>query len=309
MLDRFFRYGWVSLAAVAIVAAPANAQSPGQQDAFGAIGGLLGALAQAGAKSRAERGWAQASEPLRSCVSLAFSAKNVSIEQLVAAGIAPSDKRLAPIMTFCNQLMSTELKTNFPCNVPNSRGLQVSSLCDQKFAKDEGGLVSEITRDEFIQRVGNGEKIQIAVIETAAAKQARLYEEQKAVEAERQRYLNSPEGRRAAAQKRIEAANIARRWPFVAEFHCRSRRDGTEVDIASCLQYGGRYTNIVINNGESLKRYGTREGNYGYLDSSKYTINLGSQYSINAESSNFNFYIFVEIKDRSGNIVRNMVFR
>lgn len=308
MLSKIFHRGSMSLALVAVIVTPAAAQYKRQQDPIRAIGDLIGAAVQAGAKSKAERAWIKASQPLRSCVNTAFSSKNVAIEQLAEAGIPPSDQRIAPIIAFCDEINKTELQTNFVCNVTNSKGLQVSSFCNQEFAKDEGGLITEITRDEFIQRAGDGGKVQIAIVETAEAKRGRLAEEQRVVNAERQRYLNSREGMRAAAQKRIEDANIAKRWPFMAEFQCRSRRDGAETDITACLQYGSRYTNIVINNGENIKRYGTKEGNYVYLDSKKYTLNLGRKFSINAESANKNMYIFVEIKDRSGRVLRNMSF-
>ena len=191
----------------------AYAQSRQAQDTAGAIGNLFGALAKAGAKSKAQKGWAQISEPVKACLNITLESKKLTVEQLLAAGISPSDERVSPLVTSCNQIMAAQLQTNIPCNVTNSKGQQVQSICNQVFAKDENGQIFEVSRDDFLRAAGNGEKVQIAVLELSSANSARLAEEERLAEAERQRFLASPEGKRQAALEaaRIKEAENARR--------------------------------------------------------------------------------------------------
>lgn len=165
----------------------ASAQSRQAQDTVGAIGNLFGALAKAGAKSKAQKGWDQISEPIKACLNTTLESKKITVEQLVAAGIAPSNDQVAPLVTSCNQIMTAQLQTNIPCNVTNSKGQQVVSTCNQVFAKDENGQIFEISRDDFLRAAGNGEKVQIAVLELSSANSARLAEERRLAEAEKSR--------------------------------------------------------------------------------------------------------------------------
>ena len=168
------------LVALAFSAAPVAAQSNRTQDGNGALGNLLGALAQAGAKSKAQKGWVQVGEQVRACVNTTLSSKKITVDQLIAAGIAPGDQRVAPLVTSCNQIMSAQLQTNIPCNVTNSKGQAVATTCNQVFAKEANGQIFEVSRDEFLRAAGNGEKVQIAILETSAANAARLDEERRA---------------------------------------------------------------------------------------------------------------------------------
>lgn len=111
------------LVGLALSTAPVAAQSNRTQDGIGALGNLFGALAQAGAKSKAQKGWVQVGEQVRACVNTTLSSKNITVDQLIAAGIAPGDQRVAPLVTSCNQIMSAQLQTNIPCNVTNSKRL------------------------------------------------------------------------------------------------------------------------------------------------------------------------------------------
>ncbi len=134
----------------------------------------------ASAQSRqAQKGWAQISEPVRACLNTTLESKKLTVEQLVAAGIAPSDERISPLVTSCNQIMAAQLQTNIPCNVTNSKGQQVQSICNQVFAKDENGQIFEVSRDDFLRAAGNGEKVQIAILETSVANAARLESERR----------------------------------------------------------------------------------------------------------------------------------
>lgn len=129
----------------------------------------------ASAQSRqAQKGWAQISAPIRACLNTTLEPKKLTVEQLSAAGISPSDERISPLVTSCNQIMAAQLQTNIPCNVTNSKGQQVQSICNQVFAKDENGQIFEVSRDDFLRAAGNGEKVQIAILETSVANAARL---------------------------------------------------------------------------------------------------------------------------------------
>ncbi len=178
----------------------ASAQSRQAQDTAGAIGNLFGALAKAGAKSKAQKGWAQISEPVKACLNITLESKKLTVEQLLAAGISPSDERISPLVTSCNQIMAAQLQTNIPCNVTNSKGQQVQSICNQVFAKDENGQIFEVSRDDFLRAAGNGEKVQIAVLELSSANSARLAEERRLAEAEKSRIA-------AAAQVSLKKAS------------------------------------------------------------------------------------------------------
>ncbi len=189
----------------------ASAQSRQAQDTAGAIGNLFGALAKAGAKSKAQKAWAQIGEPIKACLNTTLESKKITVEQLVAAGIAPSNDQIAQLVTSCNQIMAAQLQTNIPCNVTNSKGQQVVSTCNQVFAKDENGQIFEVSRDDFLRAAGNGEKVQIAVLELSSANSARLAEEQRLAELERQAIRASQEGKRQAAARVANArANSGR---------------------------------------------------------------------------------------------------
>lgn len=176
-------------AAFAVVLAtssmPVAAQSNKAGDTIGALGNLFGALAQAGAKSKAQKGWAQTNEQVRACVNTTLSSKKIAVDQLIAAGISPTDARVSPLVTSCNQIMSAQLQTNIACNVTNSKGQQVQSLCNQVFAKDVNGQLTEVSRDDFLRAAGAGEKVQVAILETSAANAARLEGERRALLSER----------------------------------------------------------------------------------------------------------------------------
>jgi hypothetical protein len=195
---------------------PVSAQSNQTQEAIGTLGNLFGALAQAGAKSKAKKGWATTSEPVKVCVNMMLASKNLTVDKILAAGVAPTDQRVATLVTFCDQVLAAQLQTNIACNVSDSKGKPVSSTCNQVFAKNANGTIVEISRDDFIRAAGNGENVQIGVFETLVANAGRLQAErrdveakQREVEAERQRFLASPEGKRQAAAEALRAKQAA----------------------------------------------------------------------------------------------------
>ena len=199
----------LSILLISVTVTPVSAQSNQTQEAIGTLGNLFGALAQAGAKSKAKKGWAKISEPVKACVNMTLASRNLTVDQIVAAGVTPTNQQVAPLITFCDQILVAQLQTNVACNVSNSKGQQVVSTCNQVFAKDENGTITEISRDDFIRAAGNGEKVQIGIFETSVANAARLNEERRLAEAERQAFLDSPEGKRQAAATAARAKAVA----------------------------------------------------------------------------------------------------
>ncbi len=186
----------------------AFAQSNSTEQAIGAAANLLGILAQGAAKGNAQKAWSQLDPQVIQCVNTVFEAKNVTADQFVAAGMAPNDARLAPIINMCSAVLTAQPKENFPCNVTNSKGQEVPTKCVETFAVETNGTLNPVSRDDFLRAVGNDQKVQIANFETQDAQNSRLQAERLAAEAERQRYLASPEGKRQVA---LEAAEAARR--------------------------------------------------------------------------------------------------
>lgn len=217
---------------VASISFPHGAQAQSKQDAVGGILGLIGNISQGAAKSKAQKGWAQTGEPVRACINTMFSEKNLSVEQLAAAGVGPTDPRIAQLVTSCNQIMSAQLQTNISCNVTNSKGHQVQSLCNQVFAKEENGKISEVSREDFLRAAARGEKVQVALLETSVANSARLNEERRLAEVERQAFLASPEGKRQAA------ADAARARKAAADQAARQKAaEVTRHGRAKCLRH------------------------------------------------------------------------
>lgn len=207
-----------AFALLAFAAMPAKAQENSPQNTIGAIGNLFGALAQAGAKANAERAWAKVNPQITQCANTMLSGKNVTVDQLIAAGLGPNDQRIAPIINACNAVLTAQLRTNFPCSVTNSKGQQVTTTCNESFAKEVDGSLVALSIDDVILAAGNGEKITAANFETVEAQQVRLAEEQRQAQAERQAFLASPEGKRqvAAEAARARQAELARKQAAAA---------------------------------------------------------------------------------------------
>lgn len=170
-------------------AVPAAAQSNSTQDTIGALGNLFGALAQAGAKSKALKQWQAQDARVIQCINTMYSSKNITADSFVASGVGPNDQRVAPVIAICKTVMTAEPKTNFPCNVTNGRGQQVSSSCSESYAVSRNGSLVPVSRDDFLRAAGSGEEVQVANFETTEASSARLQAEQQQAAAEKQRFL------------------------------------------------------------------------------------------------------------------------
>jgi hypothetical protein len=216
-------------AAVALLAAstsPSLAQS-NNQSTIGALGNLFGALAQAGAKSKAQKGWAQVNPQMTQCVNTMFSGKNVTVDHLIAAGIAPDDQRIVPVINACNQFLSAKPRTNFPCTVTNSKGQQVGTTCNESYAKEVNGSLVALSGDDVLKAVANGDKLVAANFETAEASAARL-------SAERSKYQVSPPNKPSLQHKKVNTSQtssnkkiqINDRSPIFYNLYCSDQVQG-----------------------------------------------------------------------------------
>lgn len=211
----------VMVASLISATAPLSAQSNSAQDTIDALGNLFGALAQAGAKSKALKQWQAQDAQVIQCINTIFSSKNITADSFVAAGVGPNDPSVAPVINLCKVVMTTPPNTNFPCNVVDSKGQQVATTCNESFAVEANGSLSAISRDDYLRAIGRGQNGQVANFETTEANAARLTEEarqrraereaeyQRAV-AERKRFEASPAGKRQAALEAQRARMEAR---------------------------------------------------------------------------------------------------
>lgn len=292
------------------------AQTNSGENAVRGILGLFGTIAQEAAKSNARKKWDQTSPDIKQCVNTMFATKNVNVDQIIAAGISPTDQRIAPVVTLCQTVMTAKLRTDFACDVTNTKGQQVQTTCTQSFAKAVNGSLVPVTRDDFLRAAANGEKVEVGNFETTAAQNTRLAEERRLAEverrareaqaeAERQRFLASPEGKRqvaaeaararqaAAARQKEEADRRAaalqrdREFPYYAVFTCGigyghiaiapcfSGDVGTSLEIRNGSEYGN-YNIVRIMNGNVPHAKDTGEG---------YIVNLRNKFSIRAQNA------------------------
>ena len=224
----------------------AYAQSNNTANTVGGIVGLFAGIAQAGAKADAQKKWMQVAEPVRACVNVAYSSKGVTLDQIYNEGIAPSDQRIAPVMNFCNATMTRQLRQNFACNVQNSKGQQVTSICSEGFARPVNGSLTAASTEDYITAAMNGEKVQVGVFETGAGRTARgraerAQEEELArkAEAERQAFLNSPEGKRQAAEQAAQAK--AQRKNEILQ------KSYDVLDCSNAFEIGSKYNAFIGN--------------------------------------------------------------
>lgn len=258
----------ISVATLSISLATASfAQSRQNQQGANALGDLIGMIANASAKSDAKKKWAKVSPEIQQCVNTTFSSKNVNVDQIVAAGMSPNAKDIAPVIELCQTVMTAQLKTDFPCNVPDSKGVQVPTTCVQSYAKAVNGKWAPVSRDDFLRAVGNDDKVNVGDFETAAAQNARLAEEKRLAqeaavkkeaarrerlakqEEDRRRFAATPEGKRQAAERaaaaRAAAAEKARRDLARAEAQKTSQAAEVACDKGVQSKYNGYHVTSI----------------------------------------------------------------
>ena len=300
----------------------AYAQSNNTANTVGGIVGLFAGIAQAGAKADAQKKWMQVAEPVRACVNVAYSSKGVTLDQIYNEGIAPSDQRIAPVINFCNATMTRQLRQNFACNVQNSKGQQVTSICSEGFARPVNGSLTAASTEDYITAAMNGEKVQIAAIETGAGRTARERAERaqqeelaRKAEAERQAFLNSPEGKRqiaaeAAQAKREEAQKIAeavrhaKEYPYIAIITC-GFSGWQNVGSSICFAGGEskNETHIELHNGREYKFMGFSEVNNIRRTNRGEEIDLRTNFSLEMQNAHESLRLGLRIISRSGQVI------
>lgn len=226
----------VAVIALAITSGtPTMAQSNSSQSAVGAS-----------AQERASKQWRAQDAQIIQCINTIYAAKNITADSFVAAGVGPTDQRVAPVITLCKAVMTAQPKVNFPCNVTNSSGQQVESTCSESYAVSRNGSLVAVSRDDFLRAAGDGEQVQVANFETVAAQNARLAGGRQQSEAERDQYWASPEGMRLWATITKMKNELACNLPstkvggkFNQEAHRRYEMAVSECDV--------RYRNIRFN--------------------------------------------------------------
>lgn len=202
-----------SVATLSISLATASvAQSRQNQQGANALGDLIGMIANASAKSKAKKGWAQVGPEIHQCVNTMFASQNVKVEQFIAAGMSPTDANMAPVIELCQTVMTAQLKSNFACNVANAKGQQVPTTCFQSYAKAVNGKWVPVSRDDFLRAAANDEKVSVADFETQAAQTARLAEEKRlAQEAPKLPQGTAAGGKSSNIQRDISSHDESRR--------------------------------------------------------------------------------------------------
>lgn len=235
----------VAALSVSLVTA-ALAQSRQNQQGTNALGDLIGSIAQASAKSSAKKKWAKISPEIQQCVNTVFASRNINVDQIIAAGMSPTHENMAPVIELCQTVMTAQLKSDFPCNVLNSKGVQVATTCVQSYAKAVNGNWVPISRDDFLRAAANNETVNVADFETVTAQSARVAEEKRIAqeaaareevarkeraareEEERRRFAASPEGKRQAAERLAQREAQERRF----EIQRRQRPRGYQLACA-----------------------------------------------------------------------------
>jgi hypothetical protein len=240
----FYVFSTVAIALSFIAPSVAQSRQYGQQTS--PLVDLIGTIAKASAKSNAKKKWSKVSPEIQQCVNTYLASRKITVDQMITEGLSPDHEKVTPIITMCQSVMAAQLKANFPCNITNSKGLQVATTCVQSYAKAVSGKWAPISRDDFLRAGSNNEQVTIADFETQAAQNTRLAEERRiaqeaaakaeaarqerlakeeaariAQEEERRRFLASPEGKRQAAQQAAEKA--ARERQAAAEARKRPR--------------------------------------------------------------------------------------
>ncbi len=246
--------------------APSVAQSRQYGQQTSPLVDLIGTIAKASAKSNAKKKWSKVSPEIQQCVNTYLASRKISVDQMITEGLSPDHEKVTPIVTMCQSVMAAQLKANFPCNITNSKGLQVATTCVQSYAKAVSGKWAPISRDDFLRAGSNNEQVTIADFETQAAQNTRLAEEKRiaqeaaakaeaarlerlakeeatriAQEEERLRFAASPAGKRQAAEQAAReraAAAEARRKPRGYEMVCnaafRSQRKRYNLYMVNC---------------------------------------------------------------------------
>jgi hypothetical protein len=177
---RFVTHLIAVFTATALSITPAKAQATSNQSGIEALGNLIGAIAKAGAKSKADKQWKSQDPQLTQCVNTIFSSKSITTDTIAASGLGPTDQRISPLIDLCKAALTAQPRTNFQCNVANERRQMVDTICDESYAAFRKGSWVAISRENFLRAVGDGEKVDVKPFETGIARTKRVRAERQA---------------------------------------------------------------------------------------------------------------------------------
>ncbi len=208
------------------------------------LGDLIGMIANASAQSKAKKGWAQVAPEIHQCVNTIFATRNLNVDQIIAAGMSPTHKDIVPVIELCQTVMTAQLRTNFPCNVTNSKGQQVATTCSQSYAKEVNGRWASVSRDDFLRAAANEEKVTIGDFETTAAQNARLAEERRVIQGVPRPSQGSAIGGGSASAQRGVISGAGSRRHFIEWF-----KGPKNVEVPGPFRFSGNY---IIYGGQTL---------------------------------------------------------
>ena len=107
-------------------------------------------------KPEVQSAWGKLESEMHVCIVAAASLANTSEYALQAAGVLPSDPRLAEVMQSCEKATHI-LKKNFSCTVTRPSGAVESTYCDQVWEARDGGITQPISSAEAYRRAFNGQ--------------------------------------------------------------------------------------------------------------------------------------------------------
>ena len=173
------------------------------------VGGFLAAIQKQQEIEANQKTWVTVPPDVKTCLGFALARNNLTVDGLISSGVSARDPRLGSVMNSCNIIANRQLRINVPCQISDERMGQVSTVCSEYYAQNSNGTIITISRDDFIRISSSGASgISVILRETPEGKVARLEQARLKAEADRQNYLNSPEGRQQAA---LEAAQQKQR--------------------------------------------------------------------------------------------------
>jgi hypothetical protein len=177
---RFVKHVIAAFTTMALSITPVKAQAKSNQSGIEALSNLFGAIAKAGAKSKAVKQWKSQDPQLIQCVNTIFSSKSITTDTIAASGLGPTDQRISPLIDLCKAALTAQPRTNFQCNVANERRQMVDTICDESYAVFRKGSWVAISREDFLRAVGDGEKVDVKPFETGIARTKRVRAERQA---------------------------------------------------------------------------------------------------------------------------------
>jgi hypothetical protein len=158
---------------------------------------LLFCVPSSSVEASTAKEWKKLPPKVLKCFRLAAEHENVTLEQIIASGLKPSDQRLAPTMQVCQQY-AKEMRNGFDCTLTDPNGNSVRTLCREYYVDTQQ---REITADDALQLSLSGQSVQIMNVETPeglAARQAAISGELAGSDADTSQQDNSNQSSQSA---------------------------------------------------------------------------------------------------------------